>query len=72
MLKEILGLLLGVGKGWVGSGIRLVVTLAAGWFASKGVDVDAGTVQSITDGLIGLGLAVLAYVGSLLNNKVVS
>jgi len=72
MLKSIIDLLLGVGKGWIGSGVRLLLGIASGWLAAKGVDVDAGTILSIENGLIGLGLAVLAYIGSLLNNKVVS
>jgi len=72
MLKQIIETLLGVGKGWIGSLIRVGLAGLSGWLVSKGIDVDAGTIGSLQDFLLGISGAILTYVASILNNKVTS
>lgn len=72
LLKGLLGTVLGVGKGAIGSAIRVGVASVSGWLLSKGVDVDTGTITSLEAFLLGLSGAFFTYLGSVLNNKVVS
>lgn len=69
-IKKVLGFVLGAGAGVAGTVIRTGVAAIAGYFLSKGF-VDADTAASLTNQLTGIGLSLLAALGSYLNNDVV-
>ena len=69
VIKGILGFLLGAGKGWLGTVIRTLVAGAAGWLASKGI-IEPDATAAITDHILAVVLAILAGVGSALNNEI--
>lgn len=69
IIKAVLAALLGAGKGFIGTAIRVGVAGVSGWLIAKGVDIDAGTVTSLTETLTGVSLAILAAVGSALNGN---
>ena len=64
---DIVGLVLGAGKGFFGTIIRTALAGVGGWFIAHGVD--AGIATQFTDALIGLATIVLAALGSYANNK---
>lgn len=67
LIKKILGFVLGAGAGWIGTSIRVVVAGGAGYFVNKGF-IDSATAGTLTDQIVGVGLGILAAVGSALNN----
>ena len=67
LIKQILGFLLGAGKGWIGTAIRTAIAGLAGYFVSKGF-IDAGTATALTDQIVAVVLAIVAAIGSGLNN----
>lgn len=69
LIKKVLGIALGAGSGWIGTGIRVAVAGVAGYFVNKGF-IDGATAGALTDQIVGVGLAILAAVGSALNNTV--
>lgn len=69
LAKKVLGILLGAGMGWLGTAIRVGVAGAAGYFVSKGF-IDGEAAGALTDQIVGVSLAILAAVGSALNNTV--
>lgn len=69
LVKKVLGMLLGAGMGWLGTAIRVAVAGAAGYFVSKGF-IDGDTASTLTDQIVGVALAIVAAIGSALNNQV--
>lgn len=67
LVKKVLGIALGAGAGWLGTVIRVGVAGAAGYFVSKGF-IDGETAGALTDQIVGVTLAIVAAIGSALNN----
>lgn len=67
LIKKVLGALLGAGAGWLGTAIRVVIAGIAGYFVNKGF-IDSTTAGSLTDQVVGVVMALLAAIGSALNN----
>lgn len=67
LVKKVLGFLLGAGKGWLGTIIRTGIGGLAGYFVTRGF-IDADTATALTDQVVGVVLALLAAIGSALNN----
>ena len=70
-VKKVLGLLLGAGKGYIGTAIRVSVAGVAGYFVSKGF-VSADAASGIVDQIVGVALSIIAVIGSQLNATAVA
>lgn len=68
LVKKVLGIVLGAGHGYLGTVIRTAAAAGGGWLVSKGL-IDAEAAASFGDHVVGLGLILLAAVGSALNNE---
>lgn len=68
LIKKVLSAVLGAGHGFIGTGIRTAAAVAGGYLVNKGL-IDAETAASFGEHVVGLGLIVLAIIGSLLNNS---
>jgi hypothetical protein len=69
LVQQILGFLLGAGKGWIGTVIRAGLVSFGTYLASKGF-LDQDTAVNLVDQIMGVVLTILAVVGSRLNDKV--
>lgn len=72
LLKGLLGTVLGVGKGAIGSAVRLGVGMLSGALLAKGINIDVTIYDALITGLTGLGTGIVVYIASLFNNKIVS
>lgn len=68
LIKKVLGAVLGAGAGYFGTAIRTAAAAGGGYLVSKGW-IDEGTAASLGEHVVGIGLIVLAAIGSALNNQ---
>jgi hypothetical protein len=68
MFKTVLAFLTGAGKGYVGSALRTGLSALGGILIAKGY-VDAETVASLSEHIVGFVFILLAFAGSKLNNE---